>query len=454
MQTPSKQVSIAARIDRLPVFSMHRKLLVVLGLGTFFDLYDIFLGGVLAAVLTEPLGLDATGKALIIASGFVGMFFGASVLGLISDHVGRRAMYQVDLLIYSVFTLAAAFAPDLTWILVFRFLAGLGLGATLPMTDIYMGEMVPRSVRGRLTALAYTIGFFGVPVAGLAGRFLAPAELLGIAGWRWLLIFGSLGAVIVWFMRRNLPESPRWFEIRNRPDDAEAAMRRMEEEAVRETGVRELPEPELVAVERQRRATFSEIFREGYARRTTMLFVFQILQTVGYYGFGSLAPVVLTAKGFDIVETLGYTAVIYLGYPLGSLISVPIVERFERKWIIVGAAAAMAILGLIFGFAASVPVIVSSGFLLTTLSNLFSNAFHVYQAEIFPTRMRGTAVGTAYSLSRITSAVLPFVALRALSAYGPTAIFVGAAVVLAVLCLDVGLLGPRSTGLSLEEVAR
>lgn len=453
MQT-QERITIASRIDRLPIFSMHCRLMVVLGVGTFFDLYDIFLGGVLAAVLAGPYNLGSTGEALVIASGFIGMFFGASVLGIVSDYVGRRTMYQVDLLLYSVFSLAAAFAPSLTLILIFRFLSGLGLGATLPMTDIYMGEMIPRSERGRFTAWAYTIGFFGVPVAGLAGHFLAPTSVFGLEGWRLLLIIGSLGAFIVWFMRRRLPESPRWFEIRNRQTQANRAMRRLEEQAMRESGLSSLPEPRATTVERQRRATFAEIFGGPYRRRTIMLFVFQILQTVGYYGFGSLAPIVLVNKGFPIVESLGYTAVIFFGYPLGSLLSIPLVERFERKWLIVVSAALMALFGLLFGLTTLVPVILVSGFVLTALSNVFSNSFHIYQAEIFPTRMRGTAVGTAYSLSRITSAVLPFVAVPVLESSGPGVVFTGAAIILAVVCLDVGILGPRSTGRTLETVAR
>src|SRR5919199_738245 len=118
-----------------------------------------------------------------------------------------------------------------------------------------MGGRVPRKGGGGFPAWGYTLGFLGVPVAGLAGRLLGPGDVLGVAGWRWLLVFGSLGAGIVWFIRRNLPESPRWFEIRNRPEAAEQAMSRMEEAAVRESGVRELPEPKPVAVEPQRRAT-------------------------------------------------------------------------------------------------------------------------------------------------------------------------------------------------------
>ena len=141
---------------------------------------------------------------------------------------------------------------------------------------------------------------------------------------------------------------------------------------------------------------------------------------------------------------------IFLGYPLGSAISVPLMERFERKHLIVGSAIVMGVLGVVFGFGRSPAVIIGAGFLLTATSNVFSNGFHIYQAEIFPTRMRSTAVSTSYSLSRLSGAMLPFLSVAALDHLGPTAVFLGSAVVLTVVALDVGLLGPRSTGLNLE----
>jgi putative MFS transporter len=313
--------------------------------------------------------------------------------------------------------------------------------------------MVPTHARGRYTAWSYTLGFLGVPVVGLLSRFLVPTNVLW-SGWRWILVIGALGALVVWFVRRGLPESPRWFEIRQRQDEAESVLNNIEQEAMRETNLKELPDAEEVVVEPQEKASLAEMFTGQYTKRTIMLWIFQILQTVGYYGFGSLAPIVLTAKGFSIFATLGYTALIYLGYPVGSLISIPLVERFERKWLIVGSAIVMALLGLLFGFSTSVPLIIGSGFLLTVVSNFFSNAFHIYQAEIFPTRMRGTAVGVAYSLSRLTSAVLPLAAIPLLKASGPIAVFTAAAIILVVLCLDVGFLGPRSTGQTLEDIAQ
>src|SRR3954449_10113427 len=240
--------TVAARLDRIPPIRMHRRMAVAVGFANFFDLYDIFLGGVLAAVLAEPWNLSTNGKAVVIASGFGGMFFGAITLGTLADYLGRRKMFLINLAIYSGFSLLAAFSPDLTWLAILRFCAGFGLGAELSLSDTYLSEILPRQVRGRYMASAYTLGFFGVPLAALVGAKFVAGEHLLIDGWRWLLVIGSLGAVIVWTMRRNLPESPRWYEIRGRYDEADRATRRIEDTAREELGVAELPEPEPVAV--------------------------------------------------------------------------------------------------------------------------------------------------------------------------------------------------------------
>ncbi|EFH88711.1 MFS transporter [Ktedonobacter racemifer] len=452
MAVTSAQATIAARMERVPLFSLHRKLVFVMGIGTFFDLFDVALGGLLGAILANLYHLNTFWTAAIIASGFFGMFVGAIALSVVSDYFGRRTLYLIDLLIYSLFSLATAFAPDVTWVIVFRFLAGIGLGATPALTDVYLSEMLPSRVRGRYTAWAYTFGLLGVPIAGLLSKVLVSTTFL-MAGWRWLLVAGALGALFVWWMRRGLPESPRWFEIRQKTADAETAVLAIEQAAIRELHLTALPEPAQVVVEPPKRATLAESFRGIYAKRTIMLLIFQFFQTVGFYGFGSLAPIILTAKGFSVVNTLAYTAPIALGYPLGSWLSVPIVERMERKWLIIGTALLMALFGLIFGFATSVLVIIASGFLLTVASQVFSNSYHIYQAEIFPTRMRGTAVGIAYSLSRLSGGILPFVALPLLQTSGPVAVFTACAIILGIVSLDVGLLGPRTTGRTLEEVA-
>ena len=445
-------------LERLPVTGWHARLVVLVGLGTFFDLYEVFLGGVLAPVLAKEFGLGSTGKALVIAAGFAGMFVGANVLSIAADRFGRRRVFIINLLVYSLFSLAAAFSPNIETFLVLRFVAGMGLGAELVLVDSYLAEFAPSRVRGRMTAWAYTIGFLGVPLAALlGGRLVAHQELLGIEGWRWLLVFGGVGAVLVLALRTQLPESPRWLDSRGRHAEAREVVVSIVRKVAPDRVVPPLPPDCDVAAPTDDVRSVGEVLRiafRDYRSRTVMLVIFQILQTVAYYGFATLAPLVLVSKGFTVTESLGYAALSFAGYPLGSLVSVPLVERFERKYLIIASALGIAVFGIVFAAAGSVVVIVAAGFLLTAVSNVFSNAFHIYQAEIFPTAIRTTAGGVAYSLSRATSAVLPFVAVPALAALGPVAVFSGSAALIVLLCLDVALLGPRSTGLELEHVQR
>ncbi|MFC9742073.1 MFS transporter [Streptomyces noursei] len=443
---------VAARLDRLPPSRWHRKVTLLVGIGAFFDLYEIFLGGVLAAVLAEQWGLGPTAKSAVIAAGFLGMFVGANVLSVLADRLGRRRMFLVNLGGYAFFSLAAAAAPDLGWLLALRFLAGLGLGAELVLVDTYLAEFLPRAVRGRYLAHAYTLGFVGVPVAALLGaRLVAGHPVLGVDGWRWLLVVGALGAAFIQLMRRHLPESPRWLSVHGRSEEADRIVTDIERRVVAETGISLPSVPDTTDVP-ERRVPLGAMFRGEQRRRTVMWWIFQVLQTVGYYGFGSLAPVVLTAKGHTVTDSLLYAALSYCGYPLGSALSVPLIDRIERRTLIVAAALGIAGCGLAFGFATATWAIVTFGVLLTMCSNVFSNAFHVYQTEIFPTGLRSSAIGIAYSLSRLTSVVLPFVALGVLADLGAPAVFAGSAVLMVLLCLDVVLLGPRSTGRSLERI--
>lgn len=444
---------IAARLDRLPVVGWHRVTTLLTGVGSFFDLYEVFLGGVLGAEVGKEWSLNSTGKAAVVAAAFVGMFIGANVLSVLADRVGRRRMFLWNLGLYSVFSLLTAFSPNLATLLVLRLLTGLGVGAELTLVDTYLAEFLPSAVRGRYIAWAYTFGFLAVPIVAFVGaKTVASTAILGVAGWRWLLVLGAVGGLVVWIARRRLPESPRWLMVHGRDTEAEQIVSTVEETVQRQSGAPLPPVPPTRA-QPARAMALSELFRGEFRRRTIMWWIFQVLQTVAYYGFGSLAPIVLTAKGFTVTASLGYSALSFLGYPVGSLLSIPLVDRFERKTLIIVSAIGIAVFGVIFGMAGSAVLIVIAGFLLTVCSNVFSNAYHVYQTEIFPTGVRSSGIGIAYSLSRLTSAVLPFVAVAVLDHLGATAVFAGSAVLIVVMCLDVGLLGPRSTKRSLESVA-
>jgi MFS transporter, putative metabolite:H+ symporter len=443
------QPTMAARLDRLPVTRLHRYLIAVVGVATFFDLYDLFLASSVSTVLAKEFGVSSAELKPLLASAFLGAFVGAVGLGRVADRLGRRRAFLVTLGLYSVFTLLGAFSTDVWMLVVCRFVAGIGIGAELPLADAYLADLLPAHARGRATAWAYTVGFCGVPAAGFLARGLVGHSPLGVDGWRWLFVVGALGAAIVWILRTGLPESPRWLLAQDRPEQAEHVIRRLERSArgpLPEPAVREHP-----AVERPQRV--GALLRPPWRRRSAMLAVFQILQSFGYYGFGSLVPIILAAKGFDLTHSLTFSALTFLGYPIGSALSIPIMDRVQRKWLIVGSAASMAAFGLAFGYSTTGVAISVLGFCYTAISNVFSNAFHTYQAELFPTSLRGTAAGSAYSLSRLTTAAMPFILLPVLDDLGAGAVFAVVAVAMVILILDVAVLGPRTTGRSVEAIS-
>jgi putative MFS transporter len=440
--------TVAARMNRLPITPLHRSATIVIGLGLFFDIYEVFLAGVLGSVLGHQFHLGTGQMSLLLASSFLGMFLGAQILGRLADRVGRRAGFLLSMSIYSIFSLVGAFSVGPVMLVVSRFFAGLGIGAEPPISDSYLSDLLPPRQRGKYTAWAYTLSFGGVPLAGFLARWLVPTAPLGFAGWRWMFVLGAVGAVIVFGLRTGLPESPRWLESVGRTGDAEAVLTRFEQQA-RALG-EPPPEPSPEAPARTGRGNMRELFIPPYRRRTLMMTVFHLLQTWGYYGFGTLAPMVLVAKGYSIVDSLLFSAVTFLGYPTGSLFSVPLVERIERKYLLIGAALVMAGFGLAFGLAASTPVIVACGFIYTVVSNVFSNTYHIYQAEIFPTQLRATATSSTYALSRLSTGLMPFILLPLLHTSGEAALFTVVAGALTIVALDVALLGPRTTGRALE----
>ncbi|GMA51765.1 MFS transporter [Alicyclobacillus contaminans] len=440
-------VAIAARLNRMPVGRVHRQVTAIIGISQFFDLFDIFLAGVLGTVLTKEFHIEGPTLSLLIGSAFLGMFLGAILLNGLADKIGRRRAILFVLLIYSVFTFISAFSTSVAFLIAARFLAGLGIGGLPPLADTYLSEMIPAKSRGRMIAWAYTLGFCAMPVEGFLARWLVPTNV-GMAGWRWLFVIGSLGAIIVWLLQHHLPESPRWLESVGRVDEARAIVEDMEA-SVGSVGKSE--EHASVSVE-PRKVPLSTLFHAGFAKRTVMLWGFQILQTLGYYGFGTLAPIVLASKGITVTSSLTYVTLSFLGYPIGSLLSLPIIERVQRKWIIVGSALCMAVFGILFGMSRLPLWIIVFGFLYTLSSNIFSNAFHIFQAEIYPTAIRATAAGSAYSLSRLMSGLMPFILLPILKVHGATAMFSVVACAMVLIMVDVGALGPRTSGRALEEV--
>jgi putative MFS transporter len=460
MATPSPTerqellTDIGRRLDHLPIGPMHLKVVVAIGLGLFFEVYEIFLSSTIATALKTQYGLGGRALELLLASSFLGMFIGAAVFGRLADRIGRRRAFLLNLVWFSVWSVIAAFAPNPWFLVGTRFMAGVGVGAEYPVADSYLSDVLPASHRGRMAAWAYTCSFLAVPVLGFLSLGLTERSLFGVAGWRILLLIGAFGAVLVVFLRRGLPESPRWLAGVGRAEDARAAVRAFASGAdpwLEDAGDLLSAMPVRTSAEH-----FTHPLRRlrlsPYRERLVMLCLFHIFQPFGYYGFGTLAALVLVSRGYDVTSSLLFTALSYIGYPIGSLLSIPLLKRFERKYLVMAGVVAMAVFGLLFATVHSSALIVVFGFLTTAMSNVFSNVYHVYQAEIFPSDVRATAVGWTYSLSRLSSGALPFILIPVLDSYGAATMFTVVVAALGATMALIALMGPRTTGRNLEEI--
>jgi MFS transporter, putative metabolite:H+ symporter len=441
--------TIPARLDRLPIGRWHRSLVAVVGLGCFFNFFEVAIGTIMVPLLPAGWASTTLSKSLIIGSIFAGELVGALALTPLADRFGRRTMFQLNLIGYAALAVACAFSTDAAMLIALRFALGVGLGAELALTDAYLTELLPPSHRGRLATRAYAFGMLAVPVAGALAALLSPS-MAGVSSWRWLLLLSSLGAVVVWLLRRRLPESPRWLLSRGRAEEAELAVKAIEARA----GHLPAPAPSAPAASAPAPVTTPapRLLRPPLLGRTLLACLLQALGPVAFYGFASIAPFVLLHKGFSVVHTLGYSAVTALGYPLGSILLMLVADRVQRRSLTIATSLGVAAFGIVFGMAETTWLIVVAGTATSLLSVIQATVSRTYSAELFPTAVRSTILGRSYALSRLVAAILPLGALTVLAALGPTVLYLLCAALIVVMSISVAVLGPRTNGTSLEAI--
>jgi putative MFS transporter len=456
----SRAQSLLARMNRLPATRTTWKLVALLSLALFFELYELLLTGVIAPGLTASGVLTTTtaglfgtsGIASFVAALFGGLTIGTIVAGYFTDRFGRRAIFTWAMLGYTVFSVAMACQTTASGLNLFRFLAGIGLGIEHVTIDIYLSELVPRHIRGRGFAFSQTCGFVAVPIVGALAWVLVPRTPFGVAGWRWVVLIGAASAIAVWYIRRRLPESPRWLIQVGRLDDADAIITRLEHSIQAEYG-RPLPMPIETELP-PRPGRFAEILTPPYRGRAIMMAIFNVAQSIGFYGFANWVPTLLISRGIGITHSLAYTAMIALAAPLGPLLGVLIGDRVERKWLISGAAATAALCGFAFDNTAVPIAVIIIGAMITIANNTMSFAYHAYQAELFPTRIRAKAVGCVYSFSRASAAVNAFMIAFVLRQFGSIGVFTFIGGAMTIVVITIGVFGPRTTGQALEDISR
>jgi putative MFS transporter len=450
---------VVARLERLPPSRPIWRLIALISLGGGFEFYDLMMTAYISPVLAKAgvfhkAGLfGAPDQASFVAATFLGLFIGTIAVSQVTDRFGRRLIFAASLLAYTAAAVVMALQTSALGIDVWRLIAGVGIGVELVTIDTYIAELAPSSVRGRAFAVNQSIQFLAVPIVALAAWKLGPLTLAGVAGWRLVILLGAAAAVAVWFIVARLPESPRWLADHGRVEEADAIVAKLEAEIEARTR-RPLPAPIELPATHDGHARLSEIFRRPLVGRTVLLVVLNAFQAVGFYGFTNWAPTFLAAQGVAFAQSLEYGFVIAAAYPIGPLIWSTVAERFERKWLVVAAAAGTGTLGLVFAAMRAPPALIALGVAINFSNNLLSFSYHAYQAELYPTRVRATAVGFVYSWSRLSTVGSSYVIAWLLGLAGARGAFGFIAACMLVVVVSVAIFGPPTRGKPLEEIAK
>lgn len=441
-QAVSVESFVAERMDNAPLTSFHWRVVFLISAGLFLDLLDIAVFGSLVPSMVRSHFATVENISLLISSLFAGLFIGSVAQGEFTDRFGRKAVYQANLLIFGLATVALAFSSNYLVFAVLRFIAGIGLGAETPLCFAYAAEFSPKRVRGRLLATTQFIG--GACSWPIAILFVL---LVGdTIGWRGVFLCIGVLALVVFVLRFSLPESPRWLATHGQKERALEILARMG-----------LPGPEanqelvVDAVSATKTDPVIVLIRQNLRR-----VVFVAIASFFVFGVGlmlaSWLPSMMVDRGFTITKALSFTFGMTLSYPLSSLFLMFALDYFGRKITAVASLLAAGILAVLFWQSSSETMLLVTGFLMFFALQAGTNAMILYSSEVFPTNARGTGLGVAFGTGKL-AAMLSGYGILVVKAYGAYVAFDLIAVFLAISAISVFLIGRETKGLPLNVIA-
>jgi putative MFS transporter len=428
--------------------------------GAFFEIYEIALTTVMGPALMAA-GIFAKGKggmfglpdqASFAFVTFAGLFLGALAFSSAADRWGRRPIFTVSLIWYALATIVMGLQHSVLPICLWRFIASIGIGTEVVAIDSYLSELTPKRLRGRGFAVSKSIQYLAIPIVGVLSVIVVPHGVGGVAGWKVLAFLPAIGAVAIWAIRYGLPESPRWLAEHGRVDDAERIVGQLEERVIASTR-RPLPDPEVPTNPPEGPSTFAALWAPQLRGRVIVISLASSAGTIAYFGFGNWLPSLLEAQGVTITKSLIYTAATMLAQPLAPLLFLFFADKIQRKWQIIIGGLLSAAFGLAFTQQSTAIGWIGCAVAISAANNLLSAAMHTYRGELFPTRIRGRAIGFVYAVDRLVAAFNAYIVGFILVMFHAPGVFAFITGALVVCSLTVGLFGPRSTGLAAEEIA-
>ncbi|MDR7078713.1 putative MFS transporter [Neobacillus niacini] len=349
----------------------NRRLLWVSGTGWMFDAMDVGMLSFIIAALSVEWNLSAQQMGWIGSVQSIGMAIGALVFGLMSDRIGRKNVFIITLLLFSIGSGLSAFTTTITMFLVLRFFIGMGLGGELPVASTLVSESVPAEKRGQIVVLLESFWAAGWLVAAVISYFIIPRY-----GWSVALLISAAPALYALYLRVGLPDSPKF-------------------EAIKE-------KEKISAFQ-----SIANLWTSEYRRRTTMLWIVWFFVVFSYYGMFLWLPSVMVLKGFSLIKSFGYVLIMTLAQLPGYFTAAWCIERFGRKFVLSVYLIGTAISALLFGNAESTALLITSGILLSFFNLGAWGGLYAYTPEQYPTIIRGTGSGSAAAFGRLGGVLGP-----------------------------------------------
>jgi putative MFS transporter len=393
----ARVLSIDDAIDQIGFGRFQKKLLAVCGITWAADAAEVLLlGFALPAIIAEWKVSEAL-AGLIVTSTFVGMLVGAWFWGTISDRIGRRTGFQLTVLIFAVFGILSALAPNETALIVLRAITGFGLGGALPLDFSLYAEYLPRANRGRNLVLLESFWALGTILAAALAWVIVPNF-----GWRPLLATSAFAAVLVLWIRRTIPESPRYLAVTGALGQARTILA----EIARANG-RAVELDDLQAPTRELKSTVGALWSPRLRRVSLMLWIAWFSIALAYYGVFTWLPSLFVERGFTFLATYQNTFILALAQLPGYFSAAYLVERWGRRTTLAAYLLASGIFTFLFAVTSGLAWILLAAILMSFFSLGAWAALYAYTPELYPTEMRTTGMGWASGMARVAGALSP-----------------------------------------------
>jgi MFS transporter, putative metabolite:H+ symporter len=440
--------TLVGRLEQLPFSRWHRNFFILCFLGIMFDAADFALFGAALPPIAREFGLGPAQAGLLATVGLVGAFVGALFWGTISDYIGRRTSFLATVSIFALFTALVAASWNVLALAVFRFLSNFGLGGEVPVTLTLASEFSPGRIRGRMTGSMMAAFPVGLVVAAALSLAIVPT-----LGWRALFVVGVVPAVLLFFVRRYMPESVRYQLSRGEIEAAERTVSEIERQAQAEPGVA-AAQPLGVADETgaaARGVTVLALFEEGRARRTILLWIVSFCFLWSSNGILFMLPTILTQRGFGLSQAISFQLVQSLAAVVGYTACGFLIDWYGRRPVLFLYYFIGALFHLWFAQATGFAMYLAIAAVGWVNPGVFG-ATGIYVSELHPTYLRATAVGWFFGIGRIGSFLAPLIVGLMLE-YGLGAYVLHTfALTFLIAAIALWLVGVETKGLVLEQI--